>query len=412
MRVSTSQIFDSGTLSIQRNQSSLFKLQNQLSTGRRILAPEDDPIGASEALNVSQSISMNAQLLDNQGNAANQLALVEDRLGGVTDLIQSVRARLVEAGGGTLTDGDRRAIAAEIRQRYDEAVSLANSTDGDGQYLFSGYRGATPPIAVAGTPGSRTVTYNGDDGQRLLQVENGRQMSVSHPGSDLFMGIRQGNGIFMSSPGAANQGTGIISTGSVISGFDGSTYALTFTSATTYDLTVTPPGGGPATTTPGFPYTSGSAIVLGPSGPPAQQFQVSIEGAPSAGDTFSVAPTTNQDLFSTIDQFIKALETPSQGNPALQTSFRNQLVRIGDSMDQALENVLRVRTDIGARMLALDSMTTVGQEVDLQYKSNLSQLQDLDYAKAITDMSRQQMTLEAAQISFKKTSELSLFNIL
>src|SRR6185369_9337532 len=99
MRVSTSQIFDSGTLSLQRNQSSLFKLQNQLSTGRRILAPEDDPIGSSQALNITQSQSMNAQFLENQTNAGSQLALVEDRLSGVTNLIQDVKGRLVEAGG-------------------------------------------------------------------------------------------------------------------------------------------------------------------------------------------------------------------------------------------------------------------------------------------------------------------------
>lgn len=123
MRVSTTQIFSSGTLGLLRNQSSLYKLQNQMSTGRRILAPEDDPIGASEALNVTQSMSINSQFLENQSNASSQLTLVEDRLNGVVSLIQDVKARLVQAGNGSLTDSDRAAMAAEIRQRYDEALS-------------------------------------------------------------------------------------------------------------------------------------------------------------------------------------------------------------------------------------------------------------------------------------------------
>ncbi|MGE5490858.1 MAG: flagellar hook-associated protein FlgL [Actinomycetota bacterium] len=410
MRVSTTQIFSSGTLGLLRNQSSLYKLQNQMSTGRRILAPEDDPIGASEALNVTQSMSMNSQFLENQSNASSQLTLVEDRLNGVVSLIQDVQARLVQAGNGSLTDSDRSAIAAEIRQRYDEALSLANSADGSGEHMFSGYKGATEPFAVSGVPGSRTVTYNGDDGQRMLQVENGRQMPVSQPGSDVFMRIRQGNGVFMSSPGAANQGTGIMSSGSVTTGFDGSTYTLTFNNPpTTYDLSVTPPGGGPAVVTAGVPYTADAAIVMGPAG---QQFQVTLSGTPAAGDTFTVAPSTNRDLFATLDKLINALETPNQANPTLKAAYRNNLVSIGDSLDQALNNVLRVQTDIGARQVAIDSMKNVGEDVNLQYKSDLSRFQDLDYVSAITDMSKQKMTLEAAQLSFKQTSSLSLFQYL
>lgn len=413
MRVSTTQIFSNGTLGLLRNQSNLYKLQNQMSTGRRILTPEDDPIGASEALNVSQSISLNTQFLENQANASSQLSLVEDRLNGVVSLIQDVKARLVQAGNGSLTDSDRAAMAAEIRQRYDEALSLANSADGSGEHLFSGFKGATEPFAVAGVPGSRTVTYNGDDGQRMLQVENGRQMPVTQTGSDVFMRIKQGNGVFMSSPGAANQGTGVMSSGSVTTGFDGSTYTLTFNNPpTTYDLSVTPPGGGPAVVTAGLPYTADATIVMGPPGPPPQQFQVTLSGTPAAGDTFTVAPSTNRDLFATLDKFIKALETPNQSNQTLKAAYQNNLVSIDDSLDQALNNVLRVQTDIGARQMALDSMKNVGEDVNLQYKSDLSRFQDLDYVSAITDMSKQKMTLEAAQLSFKQTSSLSLFQYL
>lgn len=416
MRVSTSQIFDNGTLNIQRNQGSLFKLQNQLSTGRRILAPEDDPIGASEALKVNQSMSVNAQFMDNQASAGSQLALVEDHLGGVSNLIMDVQERVVQAGNGSLTDQDRATLATEIRQRYEELLGHANSADGGGQYLFAGYRGSTQPFGVSGTPGNRTATYYGDEGVRQLQVENGRQMPVSQPGSDIFMRIRQGNGTFMTGAGAANTGSGVISTGSVVTGYDNNAYTLTFTSATTYTLSVNGVPEAPPVT---YNYSDGGTINIGNGTIAApntgtNQIAFSISGTPVTGDTFTLNPSTNQDLFKTLDQLIKTLESPSTGPTpdATQAARRNQLTAISDGLDRALDNVLKVRTDIGARRLELDSLTNVGQDVDLQFKGDLSRLQDLDYAKAISDMSKQQMTLQASQLSFKQTSQLSLFNML
>jgi len=447
MRVSTAQIFDSGTSNIQRNQSSLFKLQNQLSTGRRILAPEDDPIGASEALKVNQSMSVNAQLMENQANAASQLALVEDHLGSVSDLILDVQSRVAEAGNGSLTGKDRQAIATEIRQRYDELVGLANSADGTGQYLFAGYRGSTQPFGTTGIPGSQTATYYGDDGVRQLQVGNDRQMATSQPGSDIFMRIRQGNGTFMTGAGGANTGSGVISTGSMVTGYDNNQYTLVFGSAATqatpakYLLQVNglpsfqpDPNGNPILdpagtnnfldssgnpTIPAYDYTDNATINIGNGtittpNTGTNQIAFSISGTPAPGDTFTIDPSTNRDLFATLDQMIKTLETPTIGATpgATQAIRRNQLIGIGDSLDRALDNVLRMRTDIGARRLELDSLTNVGEDVNLQYKADLSRLQDLDYNKAISDMSQQKMVLEAAQLSFKQTSQLSLFSLL
>lgn len=452
MRVSTSQIFDNGTQSIQRNQGNLYKTQNQLSTGRRILAPEDDPVGASQALNVNQSASVNTQFMDNQANAASQLTLVEDQLGGVSNLIMNVQSLVTQAGNGSLADTDRKTLATQLRQSYDELLGLANSADGTGQYMFAGYRGATQPFGVSGVPGSRTATYYGDDGARQLQVGNDRQMATSQPGSDVFMRIRQGNGVFMTGAGGTNTGSGVISTGSVVTGYDSNQYSLVFGSAAQtapavpakYLLQVNNSGtpvpafqpdvngnpildptgqffldSGGSPTIPAYDYTDGGTINIGNGtittpNTGTNQIALSISGTPAVGDTFTINPSTNRDLFSTLDQMIKTLETPNVGSTpgATDAARRNQLIGIGDSLDQALNNVLKVRTDIGARRQELDSLTNVGQDVDLQYKSDLSRLQDLDYTKAISDMSQQQMVLQAAQLSFKQTSQLSLFNVL
>ncbi len=412
MRISTSMMFDTGTQNMLQLQTGLYKLQNQLSTGRRILTPADDPVAAAQALVISQRQSINAQFIDNQGNAESQLASLETRLNGVSDLISAVKARAVEAGNGAYSDSDRRTIAAEIRERYEELQGLANSSDAMGLYVFSGYRGDTQPFSTTGTPGSRTTVYQGDDGKRQLQVEAGRMMDVSESGRDVFIDIPQGNGQFKFSaiPSSTNPGTGVLGASSVISGFDDSSYELNFNGNGTYNLTVTTNAVPAVTTlTSNVAYTAGADITLGPAG---QQFKISISGTPAAGDKFVVNPASNQDIFKTLDDMIRTLEGSVSASPATRAAFQNQMTTIGENLDQALDHLLSKQTSIGARRLELQSLTDVATDLNLQYKTDISGLQDLDYTQAISDMANQKMVLEAAQLSFKQVSQMSLFNYL
>ncbi|WP_186411112.1 flagellar hook-associated protein FlgL, partial [Candidatus Propionivibrio aalborgensis] len=228
MRISTNQIYDAGALGIQRNQSALYKLQNQLSSGRRVLTPEDDPVAAAQALIVTQTRDVNAQHIKNQGNASGQLGLLDNQLSSLTDLLQNVRERVIQAGNtGTLTNSDRQTIATELESRLGEMLGIANSRNGSGDYLFSGYQGATLPFAIdasqsAVPPASTSpVGYFGDDGERLLQVSSSRQLAVNVAGSDVFMSAKGGNGTFATSTGGnigggINQGTAAIDQGSVL----------------------------------------------------------------------------------------------------------------------------------------------------------------------------------------------------
>lgn len=408
MRIGTSMMFQTGTANMLDLQSSLFQLQNQLSTGRKILTPADDPVAAAQALVVSQQKSINSQFVDNQGDAGIQLAEMESRIDGVTELLQAVKTRAVEAGNGAYSDSDRKTIAAEIRERFDELLGLANGSDAMGNYVFSGFRGATQPFSVSGSPGSRTLTYNGDDGRRQLQVGTDRIMDVSEAGSDVFVRVPQGNGVFTFTAGAANTGTGVVGASSVVTGFDGSSYQLSFTAPDTYDLTTTD-AAGVVTTTIGNPYVSGNQILLGPVG---QQVAISISGTPAAGDTFDVNPATNRDIFSTLDQMISALESPVSTNATTRAAFQNRMNLVSDNLDQALNHVLTRQTSIGARRIELDALTNVASDLDLQYQTDLSKLQDLDYTEAITAVSNQKMVLEAAQATFSKVNQLSLFAFL
>ena len=299
MRISTQTLFDSGAARIGDLQSSLYKTQQQLATGRRVLTPSDDPIATARALEVAQSQSRNTQYGTNRGYAKDSLAMVDSTLSSVTELLQNVKTTAISAGNGNLGDSERASIATALQSSLGQLVGLANTRDGQGNYLFSGFQTNTPAFAQTATG----VQYQGDQGQRLIQVDSSRQMAVSSQGQAVFQ------------------------------------------------------GGG-------------------------------------------------QDMFKTLNDLITQLNTPgTTGLSAALTTADNNLVL-------ALNNVSSVRASVGSRLQELDALDSAGSDKNLQYSQNLSNLQDLDYTQALTDLSKQQMTLEAAQKSFVQISGLSLFKLL
>jgi flagellar hook-associated protein 3 FlgL len=445
MRISTSQIYDTGALSIQRNQSALFKLQTQISSGRRVLTPADDPVAAAQSLLVTQSQEVNAQHFDNQSNASGQLGLVDSQLSSLTDVLQSVREKVVQAGStGSMTNADRQSIATELESRLTEILGMANARNTSGDYLFSGYQGATLPFAINGAAAvvppasSAPVAYYGDDGERLLQVSASRQMAVNVAGSDLFMKVGDGNGTFVVATGGnvgggINQGTAIADAGSVVdpqkwqaavNGFAWQAPAnpalqVRFSVAagtTTYQIYDVSNPAAPTAISAAAPYTAGQTLPLASTNPPAATVtdfgtQFVITGQPANGDTFKVTPSSSQSLFQTMQSLIGLLRTPL-GSSATTAQYSNGLGAQLTNLDQAMANISRVQSSVGARMNELDSLSNAASDLDIQYTDTLSKLTGLDYAKAISDFTMQQTYLEAAQKSFAQISGLSLFDYL
>lgn len=184
MRVSTNMMFETGMSRISDLNSALNKTMQQISTNRRVLTPADDAVAAARALDVSQAQSMNQQYGVNRQNAKTSLMQIEGTLQGVTPLLHDIKTAIIGAGNGSLSDKDRASIATELRGRLDELLGLANATDGTGNYVFSGHQTATPAFART----AAGAQYQGDDGQRLLQVDAARQMNISNSGKDVFLG--------------------------------------------------------------------------------------------------------------------------------------------------------------------------------------------------------------------------------
>lgn len=161
-------------------------------------------------------------------------------------------------------------------------------------------------------------------------------------------------------------------------------------------------------------YTPGQNIPLQKTTAPAADFGASIvvSGKPSDGDSFTVAPSTSQSLFQTMQNLLGILRSSIGTSTYTTTQFSNELSAELTNIDQAMDNVLRIQSDVGTKEQEIESLGTSSSDLAIQYKSTLSDLQDLDYNKTISDFLQQQMNLQAAQSSFAKISGLSLFNYL
>ncbi|TPG07377.1 flagellar hook-associated protein 3 [Rhodanobacter glycinis] len=399
MRVSTSWIQQQSVGSMMDRQSDLSDINTQLSTGKRINQPSDDPVGAARALDLSHLTADTAQYQRNITSANARLGLEDQSLSNTTNVLDRVRTLLLEAANGTQSDGTRGDIAAEMVQLRQQLLGQANGKDGQGDYIFAGNRTGTEPFAS-----QNSVSYLGDNGQRMVAAGAGLQVATGDPGSAVFVDIPTGNGTFAISADPANTGTAVAGASSVSnpnaspSAWDGGNYSIVFTAANAYEVR---DGGGAVLDSGSYDATNGGSITF-------RGAQVAFSGAPAVGDKFALGASTKQDMFTTLDNIINTLRTPNGGGAQMQNNINTQFA----NLDQAIDNITRTRGMVGARMNALDQQSGLNDDLTLQYKSALTDVQDVNYYDAISQLGAQTTALQAAQQTFTKIQGSKLFDYL
>ena len=399
MRVSTSWMQQQSVGSMMDRQSDLSDINTQLSTGKRINQPSDDPVGAARALDLTHVTADTAQYQRNITSANARLGLEDQTLSNVTNVLGRVRTLLLQAANGTQTDETRGDIAAEMVQLRQQLLGQANSKDGQGEYIFAGNRTGTEPFAS-----QNGVTYVGDDGQRMVAAGPGLQVATGDPGSAVFANIPTGNGTFAISAAAANSGSAVAGASSVSdphanpSAWDGGSYSIVFTAADAYEVR---DGGGAVLDSGSYdPAVGGSVSFRGA--------QVAFSGTPAAGDSFALGASSTQDVFTTLDKIIGTLQQPNGGGADTQNDINTQFA----NLDQAINTITRTRGAVGARMNALDQQSGLNDDLTLQYKSALSDVQSVNYYDAISQLGAQTTALQAAQQTYTKIQGSKLFDYL
>jgi flagellar hook-associated protein 3 FlgL len=396
MRISTSAMHQNALSAMMSQQTALAKTQNQVSTGKRVLTPSDDPVAAVHIMELQRALQQSQQYTVNAGAAGDRLSLEENALADMTNVMQRVREKALEANNGTLDADSRKMIATELRQRLDELVNIANRRDSNGEYLFSGYSTSTQPFAQA----NGSISYAGDQGSRALQIGPTQTIADSDSGFDLFMNIQEGNGTFVLGGSTGNTGTGVLGAGTVIdaSAWTPDDYTMTFTSATGDYQIVDSSANVVATGT----YTAGSSIQF-------NGIQFDMTGTPAQNDTFTISRSRKEDVFTTVQGIIDSLEGTSA---TTDSQFSSNMSAALQQLDQVDSHVLQVRAKVGTRLSELDSVKDSLDQQQLDIKQSKSDLEDLDYTEAVTRMNQQLIGLQAAQSAYAKISQLSLFDYL
>jgi flagellar hook-associated protein 3 FlgL len=318
MRISTAQMYDSGTSGILKLQSDLYKIQNQEGTGKKVNNPSDDPVAAAQILQVSQSKSVNESYIKNQDTASSTLSTLDTTMSSIYTELSDIYSSAVQAGNASYSDAQRSDIATELSQRLTNLLSLANTQDGNGNYIFAGTKSTTQPFSLNTSASSTTdysssgnsyVNYNGNDGKQVLQVGTSQYVTTNETGSAVFMSVKDGTGA-----------------------------------------------------------------------------------------------ATGGSVFDSVQNLVEYLHT--SGASASNTEYTKALSDIQAAMD----TVSIRQAAVGANENSLTSITSVSDDKKTQYEARLSDLQDLDYVSAQTELSLKQTQLSAAASSFASSSKLSLFN--
>lgn len=403
MRISSLTVFDQSVSSMNRQQADFLKVSQQIASNRRVVNPSDDPQAASRAVGVSQARAVTEQYTDARISARNSLSQEESILNSISDAITTAKTLLVQGSSDTLGGPDRASIASELRGVLETILGQANATDGNGRYLFGGYKDGSPPF---NRDVSGAIFYDGDFNSREQRIDASRLMPVADNGAAIFQNVHSSAG-YIARSDAGNAGTVTFVGPRVADAADpdyGDTFTITFSeTAGVVEYTVEGALMGPL---PAEPYVAGQPISFG-------GLSLTLEGTPVAGDVITTgrAAQMDPDLFTTIENAIAVLETPA-ATAAEQAHLRNTLSTSMRELDNSLDNVLTTRASVGARLNELDTVDSVSGNRMLNYQQTMSDLVDLDFVQAVSEYTLRQVGLQAAQKTFVDIGKLSLFNYL
>ena len=313
MRISTSNFYNNTSLQMNELQSSISDLSTQVSTGKKGITPQDDPAAAVQILSLTQVNSADVQYTQNRVALKNTLGVATSALNSMVETLQSIQEQVVYGSTGSLSALDRNTIATTLKGQLAQVLSLANSNDGAGHYLFAGFNVASYPSAVSLSTGSVNI--------------NGTPVT-----------------------------------------YDEYTYQGTPSSA-----------------------------------------QIQVDVGRTSGLNVTAADLLGSDSNNFLNKLNKAITVLSNANQTTN-DVKTALDDLSASYKTTFDNVLKAQSRIGITQNQLESIDTLSINKSNSSAKVLSALQDTDYNKALSDLARQQVQLQAAQKSFQQISSLSLFN--
>lgn len=438
-RLSFSNTYDKSLQNIQARQAELSGLQENLTTGKKITRPSDDPTGsaaAERALTRLARIATDQRALDSQRNT---IATAESTLSDINSTLQSIRELVVSAGDASQTADDRRTVVAQLSGLRDQVLALSNTKDSNGMPLFAALGSALTPFLG---PLPNAVDYR-FDGLPGVATSTESAIAPTLDGDSTFMHLAQRDGVYnvaVSNGGGSIPADRTLTTTPIrvidSAKMDGATFSITITGVSTiasppntvveYSVDKTlngvttpyiteattsyvPGGNSKFTLLDSSSYAAATTWPLdGTTGAPITSpagFTLDVKGTPKVGDTFAVTP--NVSIFSTLDHAVKDIGEAGNQNDAIQA-----VGQALNNIDRAIAQVSATRGRAGDLLNRADRITNNNEKRTIQQEADKSNAEDIDMTKAISDFGKQQTGFQAALQSYAQIQKLSLFNFL
>lgn len=393
MRIATANRYEAAVDSLQRRQRDMAEANTQMTNGKRINRPSDDPTGAARA---ERAAIVQLRITSEQRSmqaSRSAMTLAESALGQAGDVLQDARQAMATAGNGSYSASDRAALAQQLSQYRGQLMALANQGNGADGFLFGG-QGATATPFVDTAAG---VQADADGGQS--QLSSTEQMPATVDGKAIWLGARSGNGVFVTAASASNTGTGWINAGSSREPQVSDGYTIAFANDAG-NLSYSVEKNGVATALAGVAYRPGTVIQL-------DGLSVHIKGTPADGDSFSLKPSA-ADLspFAALDAAIATLSDATANNGQAAQAVNSGL----RDLDAVMGHLQAARSEAGAMLTRLDTIDGRNQDRALWAKSVQADAEDVDMLQAISTFQNQQTGYQAALQSYAMVQRMSLFD--
>jgi flagellar hook-associated protein 3 FlgL len=186
MRISTNNVMQTTLFDLNIALDRYTSAQNQVSSGKRLTKPSDDPAGMSYSLSLHSVLDTIDQYRSNIGDARAFLSTSDNALSSATDVIRSVRTAVVQASSTQMDDQARIALATQVDGAIQQLAQVANTTYGQ-RYVFGGQRTTQPPFVASGD----TFAYRGgsiatDDGALTVDIGAGQSITINVTGDRVF----------------------------------------------------------------------------------------------------------------------------------------------------------------------------------------------------------------------------------
>lgn len=416
MRISTNQFYSKNTHNIVERQSQVNSSIQNLSEGKRVSTAADDSVAANSILNIRQEQALTNQFRTNINFAESRINVEENALQSAENVMFRVKDLILQGNSPANDDAARAAIANELEARFDELLSLANTRDESGSYVFGGFQTNNPPFE---RQSDNSVNYLGDKGQRLTNVGPGVQVATSDSGDKLFMNIPNAVGDFKPTYNLAPNANPLVDepidravvTSAVIgdrANYVKDDYTINFSrNATTDEMELAIFDSGATQVYPNLPTTAAAFVAGEPIS--FNGVEVVISQQPQDGDSIELSVQDSVDIFSTIAQAVSWLKQPN-GSGLDEAQRQLDIGHIIADIDSIQLKLGTVRAEIGTRLQLTESQLNRHLDYDLTLEKSRASLEDLDMVEAISEFERQKLALQASQTAFSQVQNMSLLN--